>query len=81
LNNREELFEELLEKKIIFEAVGKVYLFTDIRFIKYTPYYIIKILPSRYKNQEITLDQYLTHLELLMSQLDEKPSFLDYSIV
>ena len=81
LNNREELFEELLEKKIIFEAIGKVYLFTDIRFIKYTPYYIIKILPSRYKSQEITLNQYTTHLELLMSQLNENSSFLDYSIV
>jgi hypothetical protein len=81
LNNREELFEDLLEHKIIFEALGKVYLFTDIRFVKFTPYYIIKILPTRYKNQEITLDQYLTHLELLISQLNEKSSSLDYTIV
>jgi len=81
LNNREELFEELLEKKIIFEAKGYVYLFTDIRFIKYTPYYIIKILPSRYKNQEISLDQYLCHLELLISQLKDKSSFLDYTVI
>jgi len=81
LNNREELFEELLEKKIIFEAMGNVYLFTDIRFIKYTPYYIIKILPSRYKNQEISLDQYKCHLELLISQLKDKPSFLDYTVI
>ena len=81
LNNREELFEELLEKKIIFEAKGNVYLFTDIRFIKYTPYYIIKILPSRYKNQEISLDQYMCHLELLISQLKDKSSFLDYTVI
>ncbi len=81
LNNREELFEELLEKKIIFEAKGNVYLFTDIRFIKYTPYYIIKILPSRYKNQEISLDQYLCHLELLISQLKDRSSFLDYTVI
>lgn len=81
LNNREELFEELLEKKIIFEAKGNVYLFTDIRFIKYTPYYIIKILPSRYKNQEISLDQYLCHLELLISQLRDNSSILDYSLI
>ncbi|MFX0077034.1 MAG: hypothetical protein ACFE96_16430, partial [Candidatus Hermodarchaeota archaeon] len=81
LDNREELFEELLENKIIFEALGKVCLFTDIRFVKYTPYYIIKLLPDRYKNQEITLDQYLTHLELLMSQLNERSSFLDYTII
>jgi len=81
LNNREELFEELLEKKIIFEAKGNVYLFTDIRFIKYTPYYIIKILPSRYKNQEISLDQYLCHLELLIKQLRDNSSILDYSLI
>jgi len=81
LNNRQELFEELLEKKILFEAKGKVFLFTDIRFIKYTPYYIIKILPSRYKNQEISLDQYLCHLELLISQLKDKSSILDYTVI
>jgi len=81
LNNREELFEELLEKNIIFEAKGYVYLFTDIRFIKYTPYYIIKLLPSRYKNQEISLDQYLCHLELLISQLKDRYSFLDYTVI
>jgi hypothetical protein len=81
LNNREELFEELLEKNIIFEAKGYVYLFTDIRFIKYTPYYIIKILPSRYKNQEISLDQYLYHLELLISQLKDESSLLDYTVI
>lgn len=81
LNNREDLFEELLERKIIFEAKGNVYLFTDIRFIKYTPYYIIKILPSRYKNQEISLDQYLCHLELLLSQLKDKSSILNYTVI
>ncbi len=81
LNNREELFEELLEKKILFEARGNVYLFTDIRFIKYTPYYILEILPSRYKNQEISLDQYIYHLKLLISQLKVKSSILDYTVI
>ena len=81
LSNREELFEELQEKNIIFEALGKVYLFTDIRFIKFTPYYILKILPSRYKNQEITLDQYLTHLDLLMGQFNENSTLLDYIVI
>ncbi|MFX0047036.1 MAG: hypothetical protein ACFE8G_02600 [Candidatus Hermodarchaeota archaeon] len=81
LNNREDLFEELIEKKFIFEANGNVYLFSDIRFIKYTPYYIIKILPSRYKKQEISLDQYMCHLELLLSQLKDKSPFLDYNVI
>jgi len=81
LNNREDLFEELLEKKIIFEAKGIVYLFTDIRFIKFTPYYIIKTLPSRYKNQEISLDQYLNHLEILIGQLKDKLLYLDYTVI
>ena len=81
LNNREDLFDELLEQKILFEAKGRVFLFTDIRFIKFTPYYILKILPSRYKNQEISLDQYLYHLELLINQLKDQSSILDYTII
>jgi len=81
LNNREDLFEELLEKKIIFEAKGVVFLFTDIRFVKYTPSYLIKILPMRYKKGEISLDQYLHHLKLLINPLKEKSSFLDYTVI
>ena len=81
LNNREDLFEELLEKKIIFEAKGIVFLFTDIRFVKFTPLYLIKILPVRYKRGEISLDQYLHHLKLLVNPLKEKSSFLDYTLI
>ena len=81
LNNKEDLFEELLEKRIIFEAKGIVFLFTDIRFVKYTPFYLIKILPMRYKKGEISLDQYLFHLKLLINPLKKKSSFLDYTII
>jgi len=81
LNNREDLFEELLETKIIFEAKGFVFLFTDIRFVKYTPFYLIKILPLRYKKGEISLDQYLHHLKLLINPLKEKSSFLNYTVI
>jgi len=81
LNNREDLFEELLENKILFEAKGVVFLFTDIRFVKYTPFYLIKTLPMRYKKGEISLDQYLHHLKLLINPLKEKSSFLDYIVI
>ncbi|GAG69848.1 unnamed protein product, partial [marine sediment metagenome] len=81
LNNREDLFEELLEKRIIFEAKGIVFLFTDIRFVKYTPFYLIKILPMRYEKGEISLDQYFHHLKLLINPLKEKSSFLDYTVI
>jgi len=81
LSNKEELFEELLEKKLIFEAKGVVYLFSDIRFIKFTPYYIIKLLLERYQKQEISLDQYLFHLKLLNNQLKSQPSILDYNVI
>ena len=81
LNNRKDLFEELLEKKIIFEAKGVVFLFTDIRFVKYTPFYLIKILPIRYRKGEISLDQYLHHLKLLINLLKEKSSFLNYTVI
>jgi len=81
LNNRDDLFEELLENKILFEAKGIVFLFTDIRFVKYTPFYLIKILPMRYEKGEISLDQYLHHLKLLINPLKEKSSFLDYTVI
>lgn len=81
LSNNEELFEELLEKKLIFEAKGNVYLFSDIRFVKFTPYYIIQLLVQRYKKQEISLDQYLFHLKLLTNQLNNQPSILDYNVI
>jgi len=67
LNNKEDLFTELLEKKIIFEAKGVVYLFSDIRFIKFTPLYIINNLKQRYFDQDISLDQYHAHLKLLLA--------------
>ncbi|MFX0057761.1 MAG: hypothetical protein ACFE85_05330 [Candidatus Hodarchaeota archaeon] len=81
LINKEELFDELLEKKFIFEAKGSVYLFSDIRFIKFTPYYILKTLINRYKNQEISLNQYLSHIELLIKGLEVKPDTFDYTVI
>ena len=81
LNNNEELFDELLENKLVFEAKGVVYLFTDIRFIKFTPFYMIEILASRYKNKEISLDRYHYHLKLLMNKLKKQNSFKDYNII
>jgi hypothetical protein len=81
LNNKEELFDELLDKKFIFEAKGGVFLFSDIRFIKFTPYYIFKSLVNRYKNQQISLNQYLSHIELLIDRLETKPENFDYTII
>jgi hypothetical protein len=65
LNNREDLFHELIEKKFIFETKGYVYIFSDVRFIKFNPFYIIEKLVERYKNQIISLNEYLAHLKLL----------------
>ncbi len=81
LNNKEELFSELLDSKVIFEAKGMVYLFSDIRFLKFTPYYIIKKLSNRYEKQEISLNQYLTHLESLLNILETTPTYLNYTII
>ena len=77
LNNKEDLFTELLEKKVIFEMKGIVYLFSDIRFIKFTPLYIIENLKKRYQDQNISLDQYHAHLKLL---LDQSPNN-NYSVI
>ncbi|MFX1593383.1 MAG: hypothetical protein ACFFCL_11890, partial [Promethearchaeota archaeon] len=80
LNNKEELFNELLDKKFIYETKGFVYLFSDVRFIKFSPYYLIQRLVDRYYNQEISLNEYMAHLKLLTEQIEE-PFSLDYEIV
>ncbi|MHA2036730.1 MAG: hypothetical protein ACW98X_09875 [Promethearchaeota archaeon] len=80
LNNREELFDDLLNKKFIYETKGFVYIFSDVRFIKFHPYYIIKKLVERYQKQEISLNEYLAHLKLLNEQSNTSLS-IDYEIV
>jgi len=80
LNNREDLFNELIEKNFIFETKGNVYIFSDVRFIKFNPFYIIEKLVDRYRNEEISLNEYLVHLKLLAEQSRDVIS-LDYEIV
>ncbi|MFX1392856.1 MAG: hypothetical protein ACFFAH_04695 [Promethearchaeota archaeon] len=81
LNNKEDLFNELMEKKIIYESKGRVFLFSDIRFIKFTPYYLIDKLIKRYKNKDISFDEYLTHLKLLTERYNINNSLIDYEII
>ena len=81
LDNDEDLFSEILEKQIIFESKGMVYLLSDCRFIKFTPFYIIKKLIKRYKNQEISRDEYHAHLKLLIDKYQEQQSIIDYEII
>ncbi|MFX1314312.1 MAG: hypothetical protein ACFE9T_00480 [Promethearchaeota archaeon] len=81
LSNKEELFMELIEKKFIYEAKGFVYSFSDVHFIKFTPFYIIERITKRYRDKEISLDEYLTHLKLLVNQLEKHPLYIDYEII
>ncbi|MFX1419844.1 MAG: hypothetical protein ACFE9N_13075 [Promethearchaeota archaeon] len=80
LNNKEELFNGLIDKNFIYETKGFVYLFSDVRFIKFSPYYIIEKLIERYQSQEISLNEYIAHLKLLTEQMAE-PLSIDYEIV
>ncbi|MFX0021850.1 MAG: hypothetical protein ACFE9S_05955 [Candidatus Hermodarchaeota archaeon] len=80
LNNNEELFDELIEKKFIYETKGFVFLFSDVRFIKFSPFYLMEKLSERYQNKQISLNEYIAHLKLLTKQMEE-PISLDYEIV
>ena len=72
LENKQEIFEDLLDKEIIIERKGVVYLFSDIRFISFLPIFILKNLMDRYNNLEITSDQYIAHIEILLAELNKK---------
>ncbi len=81
LNNREEIFDDLLIKNIIYEAKGKVYIFSDFRFIKFTPFYIMETISKRYKEQQISFDAFMTHFKLLNEDLTKYSSLLHYEII
>lgn len=69
LNNNEDLLNELLDQQFLFENKGYIFLLTDIRFIKFTPTYLISRLNSRYESNNLSLEGYLTHLELLLDEV------------
>ena len=81
LNNKQDLFMELIEKEFIYEAKGFVYSFSDVHFIKFTPFYIFERLTKRYKKRSISSDEYLTHLKLLTDQLERHPSYINYEVI
>ncbi len=81
LSSREELFNELIEENIIYETKGNVILLSDLRFIKFTPFYIIKNLLEKHNNMEISADEYLTHLKLMMEEYDKSSSYINYEII
>jgi len=80
LNNNEELLNELLEQEFIFEMKGYIFLLTDIRFIKFTPTYMISRLNTRFKENNLSLEGYLTHLELLLEEITTNGT-LNYQII
>ncbi len=75
LNNKEDLLDELLEKKFFFEAKGFIFLISDIRFVKFVPHYIIENLVRRFREKEISIDEYISHLKMIV-QNDLKPEII-----
>ncbi len=71
LNNNEDLFNELIENKIIYENKGSVYLISDLRFIKFTPFYLLNKLLKRYHRNEISSDELFIHADLLVRSKNE----------
>ncbi|MGV9172024.1 MAG: hypothetical protein ACOC35_05600, partial [Promethearchaeia archaeon] len=69
LNNRQEILDDLININYVFEAQGKIILLSDIRFIKFTPAYIIQNIAKRYAKEEISFDQFSEHINLFKEQI------------
>ncbi|TXT60114.1 MAG: hypothetical protein BAJALOKI1v1_1310006 [Promethearchaeota archaeon] len=80
LNNNEAVLNELIDANFVFEARGYVFLLTDVKFITFLPIYIIKRLTKRYQEEKITLNEFLTHLHLLLEHFLTS-SYLNYQII
>jgi len=73
LNNRIDLFNELIEKNYIFEIKGFVFLLTDVRFIKFPPVFLFKKLITRYRKNKISFDEFLMHTNMLSNKIKIQP--------
>ncbi|MEJ2250138.1 MAG: hypothetical protein P8Y70_16830 [Candidatus Lokiarchaeota archaeon] len=80
LNNRDDIFAELIGNNLIYENQAIVYLFSDVRFVLFFPKYIINKLISRFEKQEISSNEYFTHLKLLLSRMENFDG-ISYEIV
>lgn len=83
LNNREDILDDLLKDKLVFEAKGNILLFSDIRFIKFIPTYIIQNITSLYKNEKISFNQFSEHLRLINESVQyvEDEKRMNYEII
>ncbi|MFO8017681.1 MAG: hypothetical protein R6U96_03540 [Promethearchaeia archaeon] len=83
LNNRQDVLDDLLKGNYIFEGQGKVILFSDIRFIKFTPAYIIQNITQRYKDEQISFNQFSEHLKLINEFMEKQRDGLpvNYEII
>ncbi len=80
LEDKQELFDDLLDKTIILERKGMIYLFSDIRFVSFLPIFILKNLKERFDNLEITSGQYVNHVEILLNELNKEKKEI-YTII
>ena len=66
LRDDKKLLNELQENNVIFNDRDQfIYLLSEIHFQKFSPQYLIPVLKKRYNNGEISMNQLLTHLELI----------------
>ncbi len=81
LNNNEDLFYDILDTGFIYENKGYVVLVLDFRFVKFTPFYMIKHLSKRYNKKEISLYELISHLKLLTGTTNFQNTSLHYEII
>ncbi|MBN1803102.1 MAG: hypothetical protein JW891_16445 [Candidatus Lokiarchaeota archaeon] len=81
LNNNEDLFYDILDTGFIYENKGYVALILDFRFVKFKPFYIIKNLSTKYKKNEISLNEFITHLKLILGTSEKINLSTSYQII
>ncbi|UYP44469.1 hypothetical protein NEF87_000754 [Candidatus Lokiarchaeum ossiferum] len=66
LKNKEDTIEQLEKHNIVFVHNKKrIYLISQLNFIKFVPTYLISILAKRYQKSEISLDQLVQQLDYI----------------
>jgi len=59
------IFSQLIQEKIIIEIEDYIYPMAELNFIEFKPFYIINSLKKRFEENNISIEQFFNHIDLL----------------
>ncbi|MHA1341377.1 MAG: hypothetical protein ACTSRZ_15570 [Promethearchaeota archaeon] len=66
------LLSQLKQENLIIEIEDYIYPVAELKFIQFKPIFLIKTLTNRFKKKEISIEQFISHINLLNKKNKKK---------